>query len=638
MKGRLLRLVRPRWRALLRLAAWSALEAGETFLLGYALARALDRGFLAGHTGTGLAWLGLAALGVLAGSFGTGRVHLAVAALVEPVRDDLVRRVVRRALRAPDGAAVSRLTHQVEIARDTLAGLVMVSRTFVVTAVGALIGLFSLAPVLLPVVALPLAAGLALFLVTLRPLARRQEVFLAADEALAAELGLVVGGLRDITAAGAQDRVGRDVRERIDAEFHASRALARWGVLRTLAAGIGGRLTVVLLLAAAPWLLGHGVTPGAFVGALAYLTQSLIPALQSLMQGLGTSGARLFVVLRRLTADGGQGQAPAHPAGAPDPGEAVRLRGVTFAYGPGAAPVVDGLDLTVPYGGHLAVVGPSGIGKSTLAELMAGVRAPDSGEVLRACARVLVPQQAYVFTDTVRANLTYLCPDDPPGDSPDGDGLPGDSPAGDGMPRDGLPGDSPDGDGLPGGSSNRDGLPRDEDLLASCTAVGARDLVDRLGGLDATVKPSQLSAGERQLIALARAYTAPAPLVLLDEATCHLDPAAEARAERAFAERPGTALVVVAHRTGSARRARQVLMLGGDGVERGTHDELLQQSAFYRELTGLHPSLALGDADGVHAVAGAGLTGDRRHVVPHGPVGQMETVRDVRDGRALGGE
>lgn len=593
MKGRLLRLVRPRWRALLRLAAWSALEAGETFLLGYALARALDRGFLAGHTGTGLGWLGLAALGVLAGSFGTGRVHLAVAALVEPVRDDLVRRVVRRALRAPDGAAVSRLTHQVEIARDTLAGLVMVSRTFAVTAVGALIGLCSLAPVLLPVVALPLAVSLALFLATLRPLARRQEVFLAADEALAAELGLAVGGLRDITAAGAQERVGRDVRERIDAEFQASRALARWGVLRTLAAGIGGRLTVVLLLVAAPWLLDHGVTPGAFVGALAYLTQSLIPALQSLMQGLGTSGARLFVVLRRLTADGAREEAPARHGGEPGPDEAVRLRGVTFAYGPGAAPVVDGLDLTVPHGGHLAVVGPSGIGKSTLAELMAGVRAPDSGDVLRGCARVLVPQQAYVFTDTVRANLTYLCPDDPPGD---------------------------------------------DGLLDSCTAVGARALVDRLGGLDATVAPGELSAGERQLIALARAYAAPAPLVLLDEATCHLDPAAEARAEQAFARRPGTALVVVAHRTGSARRARQVVVLGGDGVECGTHEELLQRSAFYRELTGLHPSLALRDADGVHAVAGAGLTGDRRHVVPYGPVGQMEAVRDVRDGGALGGE
>jgi len=63
-------------------------------------------------------------------------------------------------------------------------------------------------------------------------------------------------------------------------------------------------------------------------------------------------------------------------------------------------------------------------------------------------------------------------------------------------------------------------------------------LVTRLGGYDAQVDPAALSAGERQLIALARAYLSTARLALLDEATCHLDPAAEARAERAFAGRP----------------------------------------------------------------------------------------------------
>ncbi|NEB81612.1 ABC transporter ATP-binding protein, partial [Streptomyces sp. SID14478] len=69
--------------------------------------------------------------------------------LVEPLRDILVRKVVDRGVRDGDGGAVSRLTQQVEIARDTFAGVVMVSRTFVVTATGALIGLFSLAPLLL---------------------------------------------------------------------------------------------------------------------------------------------------------------------------------------------------------------------------------------------------------------------------------------------------------------------------------------------------------------------------------------------------------------------------------------------------------------------------------------------------------
>ncbi|MFD9220328.1 ATP-binding cassette domain-containing protein [Streptomyces sp. NPDC060064] len=599
-----LRLLRHRPRVLVRLAAWSALEAGQTFLLGYALARAIDGGFLAHEPAHGLYWLVAAAVAVVLGAFGTGRVHRVVAALVEPVRDDLVRRVVDRALRDGDDAAVSRLTHQVEIARDTFAGLVLVSRTFVFTAAGALAGLFSLAPVLLLVVLPPLLAGLALFLATLRPLARRQETFLAADEAIATELGALVSGLRDITAAGAEDRVATDAAARIADEYRAARDLARWGTLRVLAVGIGGRLPVVLLLIAAPWLLAHGVTAGALVGALAYLTQSLLPALQSLMQGLGTSGARLAVVLRRLTAEG----VPEEPrAVRPGPGprtggggrggSGVGGGGVAGAYGPGAAPVVDGLDLAVPVGGHLVVAGPSGIGKSTLAALIAGVLRPDDGEVLLGAERVLVPQEAYIFTATVRENLGHLCPEPPP----------------------------------------------DTAVLASCAAVGAYGLVERLGGLDAPVDPTALSAGERQLLALARAHAAPAPLVLLDEATCHLDPAAEARAERAFATRPGGTLIVVAHRIGSARRAGLVLVMDGTQTEYGTHEELLARSSFYRELTGTfagfsHPALVLGDPYGVDPVARPGLTGDGRHVVAHRAVGQMETVRDVADRGSLGSQ
>ncbi|MCZ1003841.1 hypothetical protein O1M63_47275 [Streptomyces mirabilis] len=153
-------------RAMVRLAGWSVLETGQTFLLGYALARALDDGFLAGRAAVGLGWLAAAGLGVLVRAYGTGRVYGAVAALVEPLRDRLVTGVVRRGVREGDRGALSGLTQQVEIARDTFAGLVMVSRSFVFTSVGALAGLCSLAPLLLLPVVPPLVAGVALFAAT----------------------------------------------------------------------------------------------------------------------------------------------------------------------------------------------------------------------------------------------------------------------------------------------------------------------------------------------------------------------------------------------------------------------------------------------------------------------------------------
>ena len=236
----------------------------------------------------------------------------------------------------------------------------------------------------------------------------------------------------------------------------------------------------------------------------------------------------------------------------------VELRGVTFGYARSAEPVVRDLDLTLTPGTHLAVVGPSGAGKSTLAALIAGVLEPQGGLVrlggvpvrppgpdssqaaphALAGSRVLIPQEAYVFTGTLRENLTYLHPS-----------------------------------------------ARPADLDSAVEAIGAAPLAERLGGYDAPVDPALLSAGERQLIALVRALLPPARLVLLDEATCHLDPAAEAVAERAFAERPAT-LIVCAHRISSALRADLVLVLDGPRHHLGTHDRLMADCALYRDLIG----------------------------------------------------
>ncbi|MFW3472360.1 ATP-binding cassette domain-containing protein [Streptomyces microflavus] len=551
--------LRARTGTVLRLAGWSLLEFVQTFLGGYGVARALDHGFLAGRPLTGLLWLAVAAVAVLPAKLATRGVFGRLADLVEPLRDGLVRRAVSRALAGalahPAGTtarSLSQVTHQSEIARDGWAGLVLTLRSFVFTVAGAVAGLLALEPRLLLIVLPPLVLGAALFLATLLPMAARQRDYLTTDEAYAAHAGKAAADLRDIAAAGAADRTVAESRALADDQVRAARSLARWSGVRVVALAVCGRFPPLLLLLGAPWLLRNGLTPGALVGALTYLTQALAPAVQALMTMLSTVGGRLLVVLDRFT------EAPPPPAAddrlpsvPPVRGSApvAELRAVTFAYGPAAHPVLDRLSLTVAPGEHLAVVGPSGSGKSTLAAVIAGVERPTAGAVRwhgrpvrpadATSVRVLLPQHAYVFTGSLRDNLCYLRP-----------------------------------------------AAGDRDLAAMIDALGLDPLLSRLGSLDAPLEPDRLSQGERQLIALGRAYVAAPPLIVLDEATSRLDPAAETRAELAFAALPG-ALVVVAHRLSSARRADRILVMDGPRTCCGTSAELLRTSALYRDLAGL---------------------------------------------------
>lgn len=559
-----------------RLAAWSLLESAHTFLGGYGVARALDDGFLAGHGATGLAWLAAAGVGALLGGFALRGVFIELADLVEPLRDGLVRRAVRQALdravgdpaRAPDTGAVSRLTQQTEMARDSFAGLVLTARSFVFTAVGAFAGMAALAPVLLLIVLPPLLLGAAAFAATLRPMASVQRRSLDTDEALADRVGAVAEGLRDIVACGGQTAAEAGVEPLIATQERLAGRLAHWSALRTLALGTAGRLPVIALLAATPWLLARGITAGTLAGALTYLVQALLPALNTLMAAVGSAGTRLLVVLERFCDpvpspaedDGGttKPRGEVHTDRQDAAAAAAELRGVTFAYGPGAAPVLDALDLVVRPGEHLAIVGPSGIGKSTLTALLAGMLTPGAGSVLVAGGaarrepgatgpdprRTLLPQQAYVFSGTVRENLTHLA------------------------------------------ASPGVAVPGDDRVRRAVSGLGLDALVERLGGLDGEVSPRQLSRGESQHLALAAAYLSPAPLLLLDEATCHLDSRTEERAERLLADRPGT-LVVVAHRISSAARADRVLVLDGTRAVCGTHAELPSRSPLYRDLVGM---------------------------------------------------
>jgi ATP-binding cassette subfamily C protein len=553
--------LRGRRRGMWLLVAWSTVEAIPAFLSGRLVAAALDDGFLAGRTGRGFAWLALLGLSAVAGAWATRQTFLRLASIVEPFRDELAKLTVAGALRrstqvgaAGDTAGVARLTQQVEIVRDAAAAILLVGQNFVIVTGGALLGLLTLMPQMLALVVPPLVVGLALFLGALRHMAARQRESILAEELIAERTAAVAADIRDVVACGAEPRAEAMVGEHIDAQAAATRGLARLTAVRIVAVAVGGLLPVVLILAGGSWLVAQGATAGMILGALTYVLRGMQPALQTFVDGISGPGLWLMVTLRRIVEASEDSTPDADPEAVPErapPHHGVRLSGVTFAYGTFAEPVIRDLDLAIPHGRHLAVVGPSGVGKSTLANIIAGVLQPQSGAVtlggvslpeldpaLLAEHRVLIPQEAYVFAGSLYENLAYL----------------------------------------------HEGA-RPADIDRAVGLLGMRALVDRLGGYDAELDPATLSAGERQLVTLVRAYVSPAWLVILDEASCHLDPSTEALVEQAFARRPGT-LIVIAHRISSALRAQQILVLDGTQVLHGSHGELLERSALYGDLVG----------------------------------------------------
>jgi ATP-binding cassette subfamily B protein len=243
----------------------------------------------------------------------------------------------------------------------------------------------------------------------------------------------------------------------------------------------------------------------------------------------------------------------------------IELHSVDFDYGEGvgeqSTTVLEGLDLAVDAGETLVVVGPTGAGKSTVAKLVARFYDPTSGRVcidgtdlrsvtIESLRRQLgvVPQEPFLFHGTIRDNLVFARPD-----------------AG------------------------------DEELAEACRAVGIDDLIERLpDGLDTAVheRGVSLSAGERQLLSLARAFLARPRVLILDEATSNIDPAAEAKVEAALdVLLEGRTAVVIAHRLATAARADRIAVVdrpaagtGARVVEIGTHAELVGLGGRYSEM------------------------------------------------------
>jgi ATP-binding cassette subfamily B protein len=317
--------------------------------------------------------------------------------------------------------------------------------------------------------------------------------------------------------------------------------------------------TAAVLGVGAARLAAGDLSPGVLTAFLLYLGMFFTPVqqLSQVFDGYQQASiglARIADLLRTPTA------VPPEPTGTPVPVPA-RLRGeveladVSFAYAGTVEPAVEALSLHVAPGETLALVGATGAGKSTLVKLLARFYDVDGGAVLVDGVDVrryrladyrhrlgVVPQEPHLFTGDVAANIAYARPDAEPAE-----------------------------------------------IEAAARAVGALALVHGLpGGFRHPVgeRGQGLSAGQRQLIALARAELADPDLLLFDEATAALDPATEAAVlaagDRVTARRTA---FVVAHRLTTAARADRVAVLdGGRIVELGTHTELLGAGGIYAGL------------------------------------------------------
>jgi ATP-binding cassette subfamily B protein len=311
----------------------------------------------------------------------------------------------------------------------------------------------------------------------------------------------------------------------------------------------------VVLLVAAGEIRNGTLTAGALIAYLLYIDLLFSPVqqLSQVFDGYQQAavGLRRIRDLLHTPTSTPQARVPRQAAGGPG---RIEFRDVHFSYG-GEREALSGVNLTVAPGETVALVGQTGAGKSTLVKLVARYYDVTSGSVrvdgvdvrdydLASYRRRLgvVPQEAHLFAGTVRDAIAYGRPE-----------------------------------------------ATDAEVEAAARAVGAIDLIARLPGdfsHEITERGRNLSAGQRQLIALARAYLVDPEILLLDEATAALDLATEAAVteatERLTARRT---TLVVAHRLTTAARADRIMVVdGGRIVESGGHDELLAAHGAYASL------------------------------------------------------
>ena len=310
-------------------------------------------------------------------------------------------------------------------------------------------------------------------------------------------------------------------------------------------------------------VLHRQLTVGGLTAFFLYLSRFTMP-IQLLVQQYNVfqQGQASLVKLRTLFDTDPNVQEKEHAIALPALHGEIVFDGVTFGYD-AAVPVISRVDLRIEAGETVAFVGPTGAGKSTLAKLVTRFYDPTAGRVLIDGFDIrdvridslrhqlgVVPQEPFLFAGTVRENIAFARPD-----------------------------------------------ATDGEVWEALQAVGLAEVVERMpAGLDTVVheRGQSLSSGERQLLALARAFMARPRVLVLDEATSNLDLASETKIEAALdVLLQGRTAILIAHRLSTAMRADRIVVVDeGRLIESGSHDELLRLGGRYAEMYGTWVSSA----------------------------------------------